>query len=1286
MDVDTQEPTRIREIPYNYTSFSDREIVARFLGDETWELLNELRGERRTGISARMLFEVLGDLWVVARNPYIQDDLINNRKRLQALASAMHHRVDQIVARADGNEKALDLASRARSAVEAFDRHYRAQRDRRARIRRRLARHTRSDNICFDGLSRVSHATDATDWRVELPFVVLTPDTEAEIAPLTAACIDEGLTVIPRGGGTGYTGGAVPLDGDSAVMNTEKLDQISGVEEVELPGVDTPVPTIHVGAGAVTRRVSERAEAFGRVFAVDPTSQDASTIGGNIAMNAGGKKAVLWGTTLDNVVSYRMITAEAKWIEVERLDHNLGKLDDLDAVRFRVTRYARDGVTQEGEPEILSFSGTAFRKTGLGKDVTDKFLGGLPGVQKEGCDGLITSARMLVHRMPEHERTVCLEFYGHDLHEAVPAILEIRDDLLADESVALAGLEHLDERYIQAVDYSPKANRSEIPKMILLADLASDQVEAVDAAAQRIVELAKARNGEGFIATSAEARRRFWAERSRTAAIASHTNAFKINEDVVIPLERLAEYTEGVERINVEHSMRNKLAMVDEILAYLEGDLPEVRQVKDFEASDEGDQILADKKAAARDHLLGVRARWHAILEAFDARAADRDDLLDETARADMRPGDRIIDLILRRSLRISFRREAERPIDEIFKGRDLQPVRARFAEIHDRILRSRLFVGLHMHAGDGNVHTNIPVNSGDYGMMRAAEAIVDRIMDLAVSLGGVITGEHGVGLTKMQYLDPEQVERFAEYNARVDPEGRFNRGKLLPGSGLVDAYTPSLQLVAQEAIILEESELGELNRDIKDCLRCGKCKPVCTTHVPRANLLYSPRNKILATGLMIEAFLYEEQTRRGLSLRHFDVMNDVADHCTICHRCLNPCPVNIDFGDVTIRMRHILETRGQRQSRLPSKLSMAFLNVTDPRLVNVMRKGMAYYGFNVQRMVSEGLRAAGVFPFKRRPASTTERSSIPAQAVHFLEKPMPSNVPKQSMRAVLGAEESDHVPIVRDPERADDEAEAVFYFPGCGSERLFSQVGLATLAMLNEAGAQTVLPPGYLCCGYPQHAGGQIERAEQITTANRVLFHRVANTLNYLDIQTVVVSCGTCMDQLMLYEFQRIFPGCRLLDIHEYLLEKGYALDGVDGVEYLYHDPCHTPMKTHNPTQAASTLMGQPVQLSDRCCGESGTFAVARPDISSQVRQRKQEEIQRGVHSLTGSAHAENGNVRMLTTCPSCLQGLSRYRADTGVDAEYIVVEMARHLLGDDWEERFVERARNGGVEKVLL
>ena len=259
-----------------------------------------------------------------------------------------------------------------------------------------------------------------------------------------------------------------------------------------------------------------------------------------------------------------------------------------------------------------------------------------------------------------------------------------------------------------------------------------------------------------------------------------------------------------------------------------------------------------------------------------------------------------------------------------------------------------------------------------------------------------------------------------------------------------------------------------------------------------------------------------------------------------------------------------------------------------------------------------------------------------------------------------------------------------MFYFPGCGSERLFSQVGLATQAMLWHAGVQTVLPPGYLCCGYPQRGNGMTDKAEQIITDNRVLFHRVANTLNYLDIKTVVVSCGTCYDQLSGYEFDKIFPGCRLIDIHEYLLEKGIKLEGAKGVRYMYHDPCHTPMKLQEPMKTVRALVGDDAIKSDRCCGESGTLAVSRPDISTQVRFRKQEELLKGDAALRSDGFA--GDVKVLTSCPSCLQGLSRYEGDTGMDADYIVVEMARHILGEGWMEDYVKRANAGGIERVLV
>ena len=79
-ETEREETRRQREIPYNYTSYSDREIVIRLLGKEAWNILETLRAQKgRTGRSARMLFEVLGDIWVIQRNPYLQEDMLDRK-------------------------------------------------------------------------------------------------------------------------------------------------------------------------------------------------------------------------------------------------------------------------------------------------------------------------------------------------------------------------------------------------------------------------------------------------------------------------------------------------------------------------------------------------------------------------------------------------------------------------------------------------------------------------------------------------------------------------------------------------------------------------------------------------------------------------------------------------------------------------------------------------------------------------------------------------------------------------------------------------------------------------------------------------------------------------------------------------------------------------------------------------------------------------------------------------------------------------------------------------------
>ncbi len=1334
-DAEATGAPRLREIPYNYTSLSDREIVLRLLGARAWELLNLLRDERRTGRSARMLYEVLGDIWVVQRNPYLEDDLLDNPKRRALLIDALNHRLGEVAQRRTPAADALrdghvgELLAMARAAVQRFAAQFGTVAALRSRSRKVLGRATAKDNIKFDGLSRVSHVTDATDWRVEYPFVVLTPDTEAEMAALVAGCVELGLTIIPRGGGTGYTGGAVPLVWNSAVINTEKLEQMTEVEFIDLPGVDRPVATVWTGAGVVTQRVADAAERAGHVFAVDPTSAEASCIGGNIAMNAGGKKAVLWGTALDNLASWRMVDCDGNWLEIERMDHNLGKIHDAPFATFEVRKSQPDGKTPIST-ETLVIEGRRFRKEGLGKDVTDKFLAGLPGVQKEGTDGLITSARWILHRMPPHARTVCLEFFGQ-AREAIPSIVEIKNFMDAEAKAGraiLAGLEHLDERYLRAVGYATKSKRgaetAAFPKMALFSDIVGENADDVARAASEVVRMANGRSGEGFVAVSAEARKKFWLDRARTAAIARHTNAFKINEDVVIPLSRMGEYTDAIERINIELSIDNKLALLDGLERYFTQELGAIPLGKTDDADVEHlsrEELMGTRVEQARMLISKVRARWRYLrthmdvtvdearnvlqshdiaLDVIPAQAGTQslqDAATDERLGSGLRRGDSsVFDVLQVRAIRVSWKREVRALLRQIFNGAEFAPVLAGAEAIHKKVLRGRVFVALHMHAGDGNVHTNIPVNSDDYAMLSTANRMVARIMQIARDLDGVISGEHGIGITKLEFLTDAETADFRAYKHKVDPHGHFNYGKLIAvpavPADLRNAYTPSFGLMGAESLIMQQSDIGAIADSIKDCLRCGKCKPVCATHVPRANLLYSPRNKILATSLLIEAFLYEEQTRRGVSIKHWEEFTDVADHCTVCHKCLAPCPVDIDFGDVSMNMRNLLRKMGQKKFNPGTAASMFFLNATDPTTINISRKLMMDWGYKAQRAAVELFRPASKKQTAHPPA-THGKTPVREQVIHFVNKKMPGNLPKKTARALLDIEDAKFVPIIRDPAKANADSESVFYFPGCGSERLFSQVGLATQAMLWHVGVQTVLPPGYLCCGYPQRGAGEFDKAEKIITDNRVLFHRVANTLNYLDIKTVVVSCGTCYDQLAGYEFDKIFPGCRIIDIHEFLMEKGVKLEGVTGTQYLYHDPCHTPMKQYDPLKVVNTLMASDlngkVEKNERCCGESGTLAITRPDISTQVRFRKEEEMRKGVdriRALAPAGAASAAPVKILTSCPSCLQGLSRYNEDVGIEADYIVVEVAKHILGENWLPDYVKRANAGGIERVLV
>ena len=389
--------------------------------------------------------------------------------------------------------------------------------------------------------------------------------------------------------------------------------------------------TVWTEAGVVTQRVADAAERAGFVFAVDPTSAEASCIGGNVAMNAGGKKAVLWGTALDNLASWRMVTPDAEWLEVIRLDHNLGKIHDVERATFELRYFPGDAAkvdwTKPSRTERLDIPGRTFRKEGLGKDVTDKFLAGLPGIQKEGCDGLITSAAGWCTACRRTRARCAWSSSATPRTRCRPSSRSRTSCSLrsgrnrARRAAGAAGRPGASGRPLPArrrLRHQEQARRR-CRRWCCSATSSATTPTPWRAPPREVVRIANTRGGEGFVAVSPEARKKFWLDRKRTAAISKHTNAFKINEDVVIPLPRMGEYTDGIERINIELSIAQQARAARRAGGLLRRAATCRSASRTTPASIASAELLEDRVQRAVALVRDVRARWQHWLDHLDA-------------------------------------------------------------------------------------------------------------------------------------------------------------------------------------------------------------------------------------------------------------------------------------------------------------------------------------------------------------------------------------------------------------------------------------------------------------------------------------------------------------------------------------------------------------------------------------------------------------------------------------------------------------------------------------------
>ena len=1209
----TANPVCYREIPFNYTSADDRQAVSLLLGSGIVQTLEELRSKRVTGRSARLLMRFFGEILIHRRNPYLFQELIDSESRRKRLFDKAEKDLG-IIGRNIGNEtKVQDVLGASYRLLADFRQEVENVPALRRGIKRELKAILGEQNVLFDPFSLVSHATDATDWRLHVPVAVVMPDQEAQVAPLLAAIAKLGLKAVPRGGGTGLTGGAIPLRANCVVINTEKLDRIRGLKECELTLFDSTVAkaqVVEVEAGVVTEKALEYAARKGLVFATDPTSSWASTIGGNIAENAGGKQAVRWGTCIDNLLGWTMAMPNGKRWHVQRTDHQLRKILSDDTVTFQVSE-------EDGTPiKRIELKGSEIRKKGLWKDITNKTLGGVPGLQKEGTDGLITSAQFVLYPKYEATRTLCLEFFGQDMDEASKVILDLsRTFPFPDQGgETLLALEHFDDEYVRAINYQVKSTRAETPKAVLIIDVAGHNLDQT----QRGVEKVKAvldryPNSHTFEAKDAAEATRFWADRKKFGAIAKRTNAFKLNEDIVIPLEALAEFARFIDSVNVDEERYAQAKFLRRAAQLLETPPIEV----------DGDSF-ADKSTLAL--TLCDRAR-EALQQADDSTL---------------------------RSLTVI--NEFKQELAELARGFSLLNNALALAdqEVRDR----RIVLATHMHAGDGNVHVNLPVLSNDRPMLDRADEVMDRVMAKVVELGGVVSGEHGIGVTKLKYLDKGIIDQLNAYRREIDPEGLMNPGKLDDFDAIKHIFTPSFNLLKLEAHILRHGQLEELARKIAHCVRCGKCKPDCCVFHPAGSLFYHPRNKNLAIGSIIEALLYDAQREHSTQFELLQWLEDVADHCTACHKCLKPCPVDIDTGEVSIMEREILADWGYKHTPIATKLTLHYLDSRSPLFNKIFRKAVLLYGMAGQHI---GVKLA-------KPLQPKQGTS-PFYPLRLLRSPMPT-VPANTLRDVLPHCEPDQV-LVFEPEV---EAEkTVFYFPGCGSERMVSSISMAVIHVLLQAKTRVILPPPFLCCGFPAKANAKVDMHGRNDLRVTILLNQIRDMFSHLDFDACIVSCGTCREGLTDMEAAKLFGG-RLVDIARYAQERGLNFEGEGG--YLDHAPCHDSLDG-KAVDVLGKLGGfgniQPVP---NCCSEAGTLSLSRPDIADAMLNRKRESLRNALPD-----NAPNGKrTTLLTNCPSCVQGLGRNR-DMGVDPQHIAVALAEKVSGEAWMESFKRQAGKAGV-----
>ncbi|MDD4701027.1 MAG: FAD-binding and (Fe-S)-binding domain-containing protein, partial [Desulfovibrio sp.] len=898
----------------------------------------------------------------------------------------------------------------------------------------------------------VESATDATDLRMELPLLVVEPDTTEQVAELVKLANDMKFALIPRGGGSGMTGGAVPARKRTLIVSLTRLTRVGAVDMKDM--------TVTCQAGAITQTVINAVDAAGALFSVDPASKQASSIGGNISENAGGPMAFEYGTTLDNLLWWRMVTPTGEIITIERENHPRHKILSTETAVF-VVKDVSGGVRN-----VVHLRGDEIRLPGLGKDVTNKALGGLPGMQKEGVDGIITEACFILHPKPKYSRVMVLEFFGRSMHPAAVVVRELvalRNRIREEGDYAhLSAMEEFNAKYVQAIEYKRKSEKYEgSPISVIILQVDGDDAYLLDTCVGDIVSVVEQQeNVDIIVAADDKEGERFWEDRHKLSAIAKRTSGFKLNEDVVIPMDRIPDFALFLEQINLEctaGAYRHALQEVGRLPGYPMED-------KDFNR-----EFSQASKAASGD------------ISAADV--SDRE----MAGRAD------------------AFLENLKEKYPHLSK---------KIVKIHEYMNASRIVVASHMHAGDGNCHVNIPVNSNDAQMLEEAEEAAARVMAECQEMGGEVSGEHGIGITKIAFFSKEKMDALRAFKERVDPRDVMNPAKLVYRDLPVRPFTFSFNRLIRdirESGLPDKDKLIHLLTSIQVCTRCGKCKQVCSMCYPERSMQYHPRNKNMVLGMLLEAVYYSQVNKGRIDDRLLKWMRDLVEHCTACGRCMSNCPVKIPSGEVALTLRALLEHEGAGGHPIKG------------RALEWLGRDIAHRAPKAAKVASLGQKMQNKF-----------LGFVPEVWKRRMQNPLFSGRGPKMGYTNLYESLKLHRGAVFAPEEPTPGMPLVLYFPGCGGALFYDRIGVSSIMLLLKAGFAVAVPPRHMCCGFPVLAAGMDTAFEDNMAQNRQYLASMLRNLTKqgFDCKYLVTACGSCRDGLERMDMQAQFPDLVMRDV----------------------------------------------------------------------------------------------------------------------------------------------------------